>query len=76
MGSVIGSLSRLDAPEALSLAVTLRELAQQIHNVIHFFRDLGPLADTRDAAVVKAVLAHGHGVKVDEDPQAVLSPPI
>ena len=68
---VHGLVDGLDAEQAFMTAVALCQLFQQIQHEVDLFPALGPLAHAADAAVVKAVLAAGDGMQVDQDLKAV-----
>ena len=69
-------IDRLDSHKALSPAVSLCQFFKQVYDVIHLIRSLRPFADTAETAVIEAILAKRHGVKVNEDADSVLLRPV
>ena len=60
----------------MSPAVSLCQFFKQVYDVIHLIRSLRPFADTAETAVIEAILAKRHGVKVNEDADSVLLRPV
>ena len=71
-----GFVDGLNAPKGLSVAIAHCQFFQKLQNKLYFIWHGGPFANAANAAVIKAVLAAGHGVQVDKNLQSPLFCPM
>ena len=69
-------VKRLDSQKTFPCSIALREAFQYAECKLNFIRILCPFADSADSTVIKTILAHWNGMKIDQDRQTIFFCPV